>query len=125
MTRAIFLLIGVVVALFLAVPPAQAECLKWGRDHIGTRVCMADDLVNRNLVTPETEPLTGTWSGSVLTTANSCTLATLGIPDGAVAIDWACVEKRAAEYDPRSMKDIYPAIAHVLKAVRDGTAKAR
>lgn len=32
---------------------AQAECVQWGRTLSGDRVCMAQDLVNRNPVIPE------------------------------------------------------------------------
>ncbi len=32
---------------------ASADCLQWGRDMHNSRVCMIDDAVNRNPITPE------------------------------------------------------------------------
>lgn len=32
---------------------ASADCLQWGRDMHNNRVCMIDDAVNRNTITPE------------------------------------------------------------------------
>lgn len=42
------------LAALFASGTANAECLQWGRDLTGYRVCMVDDAVNRNPITPET-----------------------------------------------------------------------
>lgn len=41
-----------VVALLLAPTLARADCLQWGQDTRSNKVCMMDDLVNRNPITP-------------------------------------------------------------------------
>jgi hypothetical protein len=50
------LIIGLILAaafvIAALVQRAQAECLQWGVDQIGTHVCMMDDLVNRNPIFP-------------------------------------------------------------------------
>ena len=41
-----------IVALLLSPTLAKADCMQWGKDIHGNEVCMADDLVNRNPVSP-------------------------------------------------------------------------
>jgi hypothetical protein len=43
----------ILVAVFLFSPAlAKADCMQWGKDVHGNRVCMQDDLVNRNPIIP-------------------------------------------------------------------------
>lgn len=52
--------------------------------------------------------------------AEDCSLATIG-PDDEVTVNWPCVEVYAAKPDWQDAN--FHAVAVVLKAVRDGTAK--
>lgn len=49
--RTTFLLL----VIALSNSAAQADCLQWGRDQQGTRVCIMDDAFNRNPIIPETQ----------------------------------------------------------------------
>lgn len=42
------------VAALICSSAAHADCVQWGRDQHNNRVCMMDDLLNRNPVVPET-----------------------------------------------------------------------
>jgi hypothetical protein len=61
-----------------------------------------------------------------VTQANTCVIASIADDGDKVTIDWDCVEKNAAKYrESRGKGDIWPAISHVLKAIRDGKAASK
>jgi hypothetical protein len=74
--------------------------------------------------------VSGTISGTMLAAPEAPFCAIASIRNDArrsVEVDWACVEESARAYvasDPRRRPEMVPAMAHVLKAVRDGTAAA-
>ena len=45
----------IVLLLHLLIAPAHADCMQWGHDLHGDRVCMREDLVNRNPVIPDSD----------------------------------------------------------------------
>lgn len=53
-----------------------------------------------------------------------CEVASID-PDGNVEINWPCVEKTEKDFVAGQPMDIGSFVAHVLKAVRDGKAKAK
>jgi hypothetical protein len=68
----------------------------------------------------------GTTSGSITFSAaptTVCFLAWLAADTNEVTVDWGCVEKKDEEFLDGKRHDEFGAFAHVMKAVRDGTAK--
>jgi hypothetical protein len=61
-------------------------------------------------------------SGLTAVVTSECSLAVISA-DKAVSVDWKCVDRFAANYEKDGRAQLYPALAVVLKAVRDGTAK--
>lgn len=55
---------------------------------------------------------------------NGCSIATISTDDTSVTIDWPCVDRKAAEYDPNVRHlDTIAVFAVILKALRDGSAR--
>jgi len=67
------------LALMLGIMPASAECVQWGTQvNNGMRICIAEDLVNRNPIIPDTAPNTfrlGPPAGAItITSGNGITI---------------------------------------------------
>lgn len=61
-----------------------------------------------------------------ITVTGVCAFASISSADDTVTIDWSCVDKNAETYrSDHPISDIFPAIAHILQAVRDGQAKSK
>lgn len=68
-------------------------------------------------------------SGNTLTftiaPADQCSIAEISI-EGEVTIDWKCVELKSEHWREGKASDgIFPVLAHVMKAIRDGSAKSK
>ena len=61
---------------------------------------------------------------TIATLSSSCSVAEIAEATHDVTIDWGCVERRASEYKDGHV-NIFPAIAIIMKAIRDGTAKTK
>lgn len=87
------------------------------------------DETHRNGPTPALADDRRLSSGRFLTATSTiaidtgCILATIMEETREVSVDWNCVEKSAAKYDPKNGGEFTTSVAVLLKAVRSGTAR--